>query len=230
MNKTFFFDLDGTLLGMDQDKFLGHYFSSIREYIEEYKHDYKIFFYYLDLGIKAMLNNDGTKYNVEAFSEAVKPYKDMMAFFEEYYQKKFIKTKESTYVNPYSIKIIDYLKSKGYQLVLATNPLFPSFVTNMRVNWAGLNPSDFTYITSYENSKFTKPKKEYFKEILNNLEIKKEDVIYIGNDVDDDYGEMGYNYFESFIIKDCLINKNNKKITIPLLSLEDFYNYLISKY
>ena len=59
MNKTYFFDLDGTLLGMDQDKFLQVYFSSIKDYITSLGHDYKVFFYYLDLGIKAMLNNKG---------------------------------------------------------------------------------------------------------------------------------------------------------------------------
>lgn len=229
MNKTFFFDLDGTLLGMDQDKFLGLYFSSLKDYLTDLKHDYKVFFYYLDLGIKAMLNNDGSKTNEEAFLLAVKPYPNIMDIFLDYYKNKFIVTKDSTYANPYSKLIIDTLKEKGYDLVLATNPLFPRFVTEYRISWAGLNPSDFNYITSYENSHYTKPKKAYYEEILTKLNLKPSDVIYVGNDVDDDYGDIGSNYFNSYLIRDCLINKSNKKIDILTLTLEKFYEDVIKK-
>ncbi len=224
--KTYFFDLDGTLLGMDQDKFLAVYFNSIKEFVSKYNHDYKVFFYYLDLGIKAMLNNDGTKTNEEAFKEVVKPYKDMMLMLEEYYTNYFSSNKVATYTNPYAKKIIDKIKENGQDIIIATNPLFPEIATRERLTWSGLNPNDFKYITTYENSSFTKPKKEYFDEILNKFNLKASDIIYIGNDVDDDYGIIGYNYFESYLIKDCLINKNNKDITIPLLSLEEFYNKL----
>ncbi len=224
MDKTYFFDLDGTLLGMDQDKFLQVYFSSIKDYITSLGHDYKVFFYYLDLGTKAMLNNKGKNTNEYEFINATKSYKGIIDIFNDYYEKKFSLTKETTYKNEYSKLIIDSLKSQGFDLVLATNPLFPRFVTEYRIKWAGLSPSDFKYITSYENSSFTKPKKEYYDEILTKLNIKREDVIYLGNDVDDDYGIIGVNYFsKSYLITDCLINKNNKNLDIEKITLKEFY-------
>ena len=162
--------------------------------------------------------------NEYEFINATKSYKGIIDIFNDYYEKKFSLTKETTYKNEYSKLIIDSLKSQGFDLVLATNPLFPRFVTEYRIKWAGLSPSDFKYITSYENSSFTKPKKEYYDEILTKLNIKREDVIYLGNDVDDDYGIIGVNYFsKSYLITDCLINKNNKNLDIEKITLKEFY-------
>ena len=226
MKKTFLFDLDGTLLGLDQDKFLGLYFSTMKDYVMNLKHDYKVFFYYLELGINAMLNNDGSKTNEEAFILATKNYSGILDILLDYYNKSFIECKKACFVNPYSVKVINYLKEKGYDIILATNPLFPLFVTKMRIDWAGINSNDFKYITSYENSCYTKPKYNYFMEILNKFNLKKEDVIYVGNDVSDDYLEIKDNTFMSFLIKDCLINKENLKFNIKELSMEEFYNYI----
>lgn len=225
-NKTFLFDLDGTLLGMDQDKFLALYFGSLKEYLMNLKHDPQVFFYHLNKGIKAMLTNNGSMTNEKAFLEATKPYPNLIDIMIDYYNKDFSKTKSSCYLNQASVEVIKYLKEKNYQIVLATNPIFPLFVTKMRIKWAGLDASDFSYITSYENSSYTKPHKAYFLEILKKLNLEQENVIYVGNDVDDDFKEIGNDTFTSFIISDCLINKENKPITIPCLSMQNFLNYL----
>ncbi len=226
MNNVFMFDLDGTLLGMDQEKFLVIYFSSIKDKLINLKHDPQVFFYYLDKGIKAMLNNDGSKTNEEAFNLATRDYKGMLDILNDYYLNDFIKTKESCYVNPYSQKVIDLLKTKKKTIILATNPIFPLMVTKERIKWAGLNPEDFKYITSYENSTYTKPKKAYFMEILTKLKLKPEDINYIGNDVSDDFKEIRNDTFNSYLITDCLINKDNEDYNIKQFSMEEFYNYL----
>lgn len=225
-NKTFFCDLDGTLLGMNQDQFLALYFTSIKDYLVALKHDPQVFFYYLDKGIKAMLNNTGQMTNEAAFINATAGYKDLLNLMLDYYQKDFIKAKASCYVNPASVALIKYLKENNYKIVLATNPLFPRFVTEMRVKWAGLCPSDFNYITSYENSSYTKPKKEYYFEILSNLNLKPNEVVYIGNDVDDDFREIKNDTFESYLITDCLINKKEVDLKIPQMSMQEFLAYV----
>ena len=99
-------------------------------------------------------------------------------------------------------------------------------VTKGRIKWAGLNPEDFKYITSYENSTYTKPKKAYFMEILTKLKLKPEDINYIGNDVSDDFKEIRNDTFNSYLITDCLINKDNEDYNIKQFSMEEFYNYL----
>ena len=81
---------------------------------------------------------------------------------------------------------IDILKEKGYQLVVATNPVFPEIAVYERLGWAGLNPEDFSYITTYENSCFAKPNIDYYKFLLKMLDKDSEDCLMVGNDVHED--------------------------------------------
>lgn len=222
MIKTFFFDLDSTLLQMNQDLFLQKYFASLKEFAATKNLDEKKFFYYLNLGVDAMLNNDGTQTNEAAFIAATKDFPILLEVLPTYYEEVFPNLKTVVKYNPLSNQIVKELKAKGYQIVLATNPLFPKFATLERMSWAGLDADLFSHITTYENSSYTKPKKEYFFEIMTKLGLTKEEVYYIGNDVDDDFKEIG-NTFKAFIISDYLINKENKAIEIPMLSLEELY-------
>lgn len=224
MLKAFFFDLDSTLLQMNQDEFIKNYFDSLKNYAIKKNLDVKKFFYYLNLGIEAMLNNDGSKTNLEAFNEAAGCYKELLNEMPNYYKEEFQSLKKVSIYNPLSNLIVKELKAKGYKIVLATNPLFPKEATLERMKWAGLDSNDFTYITTYENSHYTKPKKEYFFEILEKLNLTSDEIYYIGNDIDDDFKEIN-GMFKSFIISDYLINKENKKINIPILSLSGFYNW-----
>ena len=52
---------------------------------------------------------------------------------------------------------------------------------------------------------------KYYEDICNRLDLDPKDCIMIGNDVDEDMvaKELGMKFF---LITDCLINKNNKKI------------------
>ena len=42
-------------------------------------------------------------------------------------------------------RTIQELKEKGYNIILATNPIFPKVATLNRIKWANLNPNDFIY-------------------------------------------------------------------------------------
>ncbi len=108
-------------------------------------------------------------------------------------------------------KIIDILKSKGYTLVLATNPVFPKVATYQRVKWAGLEVSDFSYITTYENSSFCKPSLEYYQEVLEKINKKPGDCMMIGNNVTEDMviSKLG---IKAFLLTENLINQENSDI------------------
>ena len=60
MRKTILFDLDGTLLPMDQDTFLNSYMSKMAVYMEPYGFDPKILNKAMWSGVGAMVVNDGT--------------------------------------------------------------------------------------------------------------------------------------------------------------------------
>lgn len=61
---------------------------------------------------------------------------------------------------------IHILKEKGYQLVVATESHFSEIAIYERMAWAGVDTEDFSLITTYENSCYTKPNPEYYKYLL----------------------------------------------------------------
>ena len=99
----------------------------------------------------------------------------------------------------------------GLRLILATNPIFPQTAIESRIRWAGLEPSDFVWITTYENSRYCKPNPEYYNEILSKLNLQPEECLMVGNDVTEDMvaRKVGMNVF---LLTDCLINKERQDI------------------
>lgn len=213
---TFLFDLDGTLLPMDQDKFIENYFNGIGLKFAPYCKDPKTLVAIVMEGTMAMINNDGTMSNSERFwftagkklGEDVSQYEKI---FENYYENEFQRLKEFTQPNPVVKECIRILRDKGYRTVLATNPLFPQIATYSRIRWAGLEPENFDWITTYENSSYCKPNIKYFEEILGKLGLVPDQCIMVGNDVNDDMSAENIG-MDTFLVTDCLINTINKDI------------------
>lgn len=82
--------------------------------------------------------------------------------------------------------LLDHCFSLGVPVVLATNPVFPRTMIEARLAWAGLDDYPFDLITSYENTRFCKPQPEYFKDVLDNCELKPQDCLMVGNDTEHD--------------------------------------------
>ncbi len=223
MIKNILFDLDGTLLGMDQDKFLYLYLKSLYEAFPEFYNDEEELRNVIMQGTYLMVTNNGKQTNEKVFYNYFKSLHkentdEILKKYENYYDKDFIKAKKATYQNKDAYELIKTLKGKGYNLILATNPFFPRIATLNRIKWAGLNPDDFTYISTYENSSYCKPNLKYYEEIINKLHLNKDECLMIGNDTREDYiiTKLG---IPCLILKDCLINKD--KLEIDFLTLND---------
>ena len=65
MIKNILFDLDGTLLNMDQDKFLKLYMISLYSVLKDEYKDINELTNVIETGVKLMFNNDGSKTNEE---------------------------------------------------------------------------------------------------------------------------------------------------------------------
>ena len=104
------------------------------------------------------------------------------------------------------------IKSKGYRVVLATNPIFPKEATYHRCSWAGLEKEDFELITTYDNSTCCKPNPAYYLGITKKLGVEPEECLMVGNDVSDDMVAELIG-MKVFLLSDCLINKENKDIS-----------------
>ena len=216
MIKAILFDLDGTLLPLDTDRFIQSYIGRMAAKMEPCGYDPQLLVKALWKGTAAMVRNDGRETNETVFWNTFSPYfgKDCRVddpLFQEYYRTDFQKVKDDCGFDPQAAEAIAEIKALGYRLILATNPLFPAIATHSRAAWAGLNPWDFELITTYENSRHCKPNPEYYRDILATLDLRGEECVMVGNDVSEDMiaGQLG---MKTFLMTDCLINKENKDI------------------
>lgn len=218
MINTFIFDLDGTLLPMpSQQRFLEAYLKALSGKMITYGFDPQRLIHALMAGTELVIKNDGSMTNEERFwtefcrilGQDVRHLEDV---FDDFYHNEFAQAKSTTSTHPLANTCIQLLKEKGYQVALATNPLFPRIATKTRMLWAGLDPDDFDLITTYEISSYCKPNLEYYKEVLSQIEKNPEDCIMVGNDVVEDMctSLLG---METFLLKDCLICPEGVDIT-----------------
>lgn len=217
MITTIFFDLDGTLLPMDQDVFLNAYLGGLARKMAPHGYDPDLLVKSIWKGTGAMVTNDGSVRNDEVFWNAFsavygRDTRTDEPIFESFYRNEFQEVSKACGFDPRAAETVSTLKEMGYRVVLATNPLFPAIATHSRTRWAGLNPEDFAYITTYENSYHCKPNPDYYREILGNLNLQAEECLMVGNDVGEDMvaGTLG---MQVFLLTDCLINKKNEDIS-----------------
>lgn len=77
---------------------------------------------------------------------------------------------------------LDWAK-KRYTLTLATNPVWPKEIIELRVRWAGIEPSIFQEITYAQRMHSYKPTPEYYREILSQQGLTANECLLIGNDL-----------------------------------------------
>ena len=217
MIKAVFFDLDGTLLPMDQDIFIKAYLGGLCKALAPKGYDPKAVAAALWKSTDAMVVNNGEKTNEEVFWDHFcailgEKIKNEEPLLDRFYRTDFQKVKDVCGYNPTSKIILDELKKKGIRLVLATNPVFPAIATESRIRWAGLEPCDFEIYTTYENSRYCKPNLAYYEQLLEKTGLNAEDVLMVGNDVADDMvaGKLG---MRLFLLTDNLINKSGEDIS-----------------
>jgi len=217
MIKVVLFDLDGTLLPMDQDEFMKAYMGTMAKKLAPHGYEAEKLVPAVWNGVKAMVMNDGSLTNEEAFWDTFcevfgEKAREDAPIFEDYYRNEFQTVKNSCGYDAKAKQIVTKLKEKGYRIVLATNPLFPSIATESRIRWAGLEPSDFELFTTYENYHYCKPNPKYYLEILEKIGVEPKECMMVGNDVTEDMmtKDLG---MQVFLLTGSLINKENKDIS-----------------
>ena len=228
---TVFFDLDGTLLPMDQDIFIKAYLGGLIRTLAPRGYDPKAIGNALWDSTRAMMKNDGRTSNEEVFwrsfckilGDGVRGEERLL---EEFYKSDFQAISKVCGYTPRAKELVERIKAAGLTVVLATSPLFPRVATDSRIRWAGLDPTDFAYVTTYENSKFCKPNPLYYTDLCEKLGLDPREVAMIGNDVGDDMvaGEVG---MDLFLLTDCLINRKDKDIsTYRQGGFDELYSYI----
>lgn len=231
--KAVLFDLDGTLVPMDQDVFVGDYFKRISTKLALYGYDPKQFIDTIWKGTYAMIKNNSDKCNEEVFWDCAKTVYgekilDDKPLFDEFYEQEFDKVKAVCGYNPEAKDTVKRLKEMGYRVALATNPIFPERATRWRIGWAGLTPDDFEFYTTYENINSCKPNPAYYIECAARIGCKPEECLMVGNDVGDDMVAERVG-MKVFLLTDCLINKTENDISqYPNGSFDELMEYVKS--
>lgn len=230
MYKVVLFDLDGTLLPLDMDVFIRKYFGAISPYFKEII-DPDLFLENLMLSTRAMVKNQGNTSNEEVFMESFLPAvghdrETMYPLFNRFYEQEFPKLKEFADQTLWAAKCVELLIQKGYEIVLATNPLFPRLATEERMSWAGVADFPWRLVTTYENSYSCKPNIKYYQDICEKIGVLPEDCLMVGNDMQEDMvaGTIG---MDTFLVTDFLIDRGEPVYNPGHTgTLEEFFTFI----
>lgn len=232
MITTILFDLDGTLLPMDEEVFVKTYFGKLVQKLLPLGYDGEQLVPSIWAGTKAMMKNDGTDTNENVFWKVFSEIHgekclEDMPVFEEFYRNEFNSVQSVCGFDPDAKKAVEELKKMGFRVALATNPLFPSVATESRLKWAGFSPENFEYISTYENFHYCKPSTEYYKEFIAALGVSAEECMMVGNSVDEDMIAAQKLGMQTFLCPACLVNKNEVDISgYPQGNFSDLVTYV----
>ena len=231
MLKAVLFDLDGTLLPMDQDIFTHGHFKLLCRKLAGHGYDPEQLVKAVWKGTGAMVKNDGSCSNEEAFWRCFSGIYSEDALrdkplFNAFYANEFQQAKALCGHNPKAKEAVELSRSLGLRVALATNPLFPAVATESRIRWAGVEPEDFELYTTYENIGYCKPNPAYYAEIQRRMALEGSECLMVGNDVGEDMVAETLG-MKVFLLTDCLINKDDADIARwPHGGFDDLMEYL----
>ncbi len=207
---TLLFDLDGTLLPLNQDAFFAGYFGALMPTIAHLGHPQELQRAILKATERAILDEDPNLTNEDAFKVAFRelsnvPLDAIWPYFDDFYAGAFGTLRHYSQPTDISREICRTAIEKGYRLAVATNPVFPESAILHRLRWAGLEDIPFALITTIENMHFCKPNPKYYMEVATKLDAAPDECMMFGNDVQED-GVAGNVGMETFLVTDCLID------------------------
>lgn len=186
MLRAVFFDLDNTLIRFGERQFFQGYIPAITRFFADVMPEDQ-FVERLLSSTGAVLNNNGQILNVDCFMNAFcKGYEPQ----RDEFWKRFMRFYETEYDQFRSLasapagvrEMLRQLRERSLEIVIASNPLWPSIAQNKRLAWAGLGDLEFDLITNIENMTYCKPKVEYYREICLRIGQGPEACLMVGND------------------------------------------------
>jgi FMN phosphatase YigB (HAD superfamily) len=193
MTLTLLLDLDDTLLQNDMGTFIPAYLQALSKRLtEKVSPDHLV--KHLMRATQIMIANDRPDRTLkEVFDQAFYPAlgleeSQVHQEIEDFYQNHFTQLQGLTRQMPGAVELVKESLQRNYDLILATNPLFPLLANLHRLKWAGLGDVIplFRIIASYETFHFAKPNPAFFTELLARDGWREQGVLMIGNDLEMD--------------------------------------------
>lgn len=199
MIETVLFDLDDTLLGNVMDRFLPSYFGLLATYARPMFADEKKFIELLVAATQAAIADTSPTSTIRevfwthfAGQTGLDPV-EAEPFFNRFYETEFLKLAAVTETRPVAVKIVQGAFDRGWQVVIATNPLFPRRAIEHRLEWAGIpvNTYPFHLVTTYETMHAAKPHTAYYQEIMDMVGAQPDSTLMVGDDWQNDMVPVG---------------------------------------
>jgi len=234
MTKALLFDLDGTLLPVDTDRFVEHYVKALIPYVTDYFKPEEFVKILWDSTNEMIKNQDAGLTNEEVFTKHFIEKtginkSDIWPIFDRFYEEHFPKLKVHTEPNEMAYKIVETAKEQGRKIIIATNPVFPRAAIHERLNWLGLLDFPFELVTVYEESHFCKPQPLFFKEALDRANLSPDNAIMIGNDMQEDMvaSQIG---MDTYLVTDYLVDRGKPTYKVTQTgTLDDLMQQLKAK-
>ena len=214
MPLTVLFDLDDTLLHTNTHNFLPDYFKALGKAFSHLASTEKLT-QQIHFAVGQMIaNRDPGRLLKDIFAENFyKPLgtnqTDCQSIIDTFYRKEYPKLQSLTQAKPETPGLIDWCKSQGMHLAIATNPLFPQAATRQRVEWAGLDPQDFIFYSTFDDFHFTKPNLTYYAECMGRLGWPKAPAVMVGDNLTHDILPMEKMGFKTYWI-DPEVDETNR--------------------
>lgn len=217
MLKTILFDLDGTLLPIDTDTFTRHYMKALAAYVGHLIPPAHLVEQVLAATYEMIRNTEPTMTNAQVFArhffpKVGKDEAEMMPTFEAFYLEKFPGLKAVCPGVPgLARRVVQAALDRGYEIVLATNPVFPMEAQQERMRWIEVGDLPWRLVTAYETMHACKPQPAYYREILERIGRRPEECLMVGNDVQED-GVAAKLGMDVFFVTDHLIDRDGQPL------------------
>jgi HAD superfamily hydrolase (TIGR01549 family) len=193
LSLTLLVDLDNTLLNNDIDVFVPQYLRLFARHVSD-QVDPDRFTQALLAGTQAMVRNHRPdKTLLEVFEAAFFPKvrlqpSQFQRLVDQFYEQVFPSLRGLAGPKPEAVSFVEACRERGYQMAIATNPLFPRTAIHQRLAWANLPVEKYPFkiISSYETFHFAKPEPAYFAELMARLGWPAEPVVVVGDDLERD--------------------------------------------
>jgi FMN phosphatase YigB (HAD superfamily) len=189
LNPVLLLDLDNTLLQNNIDEFLPRYLKAFAGHVAGWIAP-DIFGKSLLAGTQAMTQNRQPDCTLkEVFESVFYPLAgvDATLFQAEadlFYKNVFPTLRDLTRPISQAGELVGTAHTRGFNLAITTNPLFPRQAISQRLTWAELPVAEdqFRLITSYEAFHFAKPDPAFLAEVMGKLGWPGDPVIVVGDD------------------------------------------------
>jgi HAD superfamily hydrolase (TIGR01549 family) len=180
------FDLDGTLLDLDIDVLVEPYVKGLAQSVAHLVSPER-FLPSLIQATALMRDNNGGASNAEVFAQSFYPAvgrsrQELEPFFEQFYADEFPKLRPYARRKAHAREAVQTAFAQGFDVVIATNPLFPSVAIRQRLAWAGVADFPYCLVTTYENSYAAKPNLAYYRHILGTIDQRAEHCVMVGDE------------------------------------------------